>query len=47
MPAAVHVKPGDSFRLHCREWFDGAIVNDDSADGVFAARAHVVVLSEP
>ena len=32
IPAAVHVKPGDSFRVHCREWFDGAIVNDDSAE---------------
>ncbi len=34
IPAQVHVKPGDTFRLHCREWFDGAIVNDDSADDV-------------
>ena len=32
IPAAVHVKPGDSFRVHCREWFDGAIVNDVSAE---------------
>jgi formamidase len=24
IPAQVHVKPGDSFRVHCREWFDGA-----------------------
>lgn len=32
IPAAVHVKPGDSFRVHCREWFDGAIHNDDSAE---------------
>jgi formamidase len=34
IPAQVHVKPGDSFRLDCREWFDGAIHNDDSADDV-------------
>ena len=32
IPAAVTVKPGDAFRVHCREWFDGAIHNDDSAD---------------
>ena len=31
------VKPGDSFRVHCREWFDGAIVNDDSADDILNA----------
>jgi len=31
------VKPGDSFRVDCREWFDGAIVNDDSADDILNA----------
>lgn len=25
IPAAIHVKPDESFRLDCREWFDGAI----------------------
>ncbi|WP_127782026.1 formamidase [Rhodococcus sp. X156] len=34
IPAAVQVKPGDTFRVHCREWFDGAIGNNDSADDV-------------
>lgn len=34
IPAAVHVRPGDTFRLDCREWFDGAIRNDDSADDI-------------
>lgn len=34
IPAQVHVKPGDEFRVHCREWFDGAIHNDDSADDI-------------
>src|SRR5690625_234088 len=34
IPAAVHVKPGDTFRMHCREWFDGFIKNDDSAQDV-------------
>ncbi|MFD6060999.1 formamidase [Rhodococcus wratislaviensis] len=37
IPAAVTVKPGDSFRVHCREWFDGAIHNDDSADDILNA----------
>ncbi|ANH39360.1 Acetamidase [Nocardioides dokdonensis FR1436] len=48
IPAAVHVKPGDSFRVHCREWFDGAIHNDDSADDVRDAPLSTVhVLSGP
>jgi len=48
VPAAVHVKPGDSFRMHCREWFDGAIVNDDSADDILNAPLKTVhVLSGP
>lgn len=34
IPAAVHVQPGDDFRVDCREWFDGAIRNDDSADDI-------------
>lgn len=48
IPAKVHVKPGDSFRVHCREWFDGAIVNDDSADDILNAPLKGVhVLSGP
>ena len=48
IPAAVQVKPGDSFRVHCREWFDGAIHNDDSADDVRDAPLSTVhVLSGP
>jgi formamidase len=34
IPAAVRIKPGEVFRADCREWFDGAIRNDDSADDV-------------
>lgn len=30
IPPAIHVKPDETFRLDCREWFDGAIKNDDS-----------------
>ena len=48
IPAQVHVNPGDSFRVHCREWFDGAIHNDDSADDVLnAPLPGVHVLSGP
>ncbi|MRH88091.1 acetamidase/formamidase family protein [Nocardia sp. SYP-A9097] len=37
IPAPVTVKPGDEFRVHVREWFDGAIHNDDSAEDVLNA----------
>jgi formamidase len=48
IPAQVQVSPGDSFRVHCREWFDGAIHNDDSADDVLnAPLPGVHVLSGP
>jgi formamidase len=48
IPAQVSVKPGDVFRVHCREWFDGAIHNDDSADDVRdAPLPSVHVLSGP
>jgi formamidase len=48
IPAQVHVNPGDSFRVHCREWFDGAIHNDDSAEDVLnAPLPGVHVLSGP
>ncbi|MBA2577143.1 MAG: acetamidase/formamidase family protein [Euzebyaceae bacterium] len=48
IPAQVHVKPGDSFRVDCREWFDGAIHNDDSAEDVRDAPLSTVhVLSGP
>jgi acetamidase/formamidase len=44
----VSVKPGDVFRADCREWFDGAIKNDDSADDVRnAPLPGVHVLSGP
>lgn len=34
VPAAVTVRPGEEFRVECREWFDGTIYNDDSANDV-------------
>ncbi|WP_055089405.1 formamidase [Dermabacter sp. Marseille-Q3180] len=37
IPAAVTVNPGDTFRIDCREWFDGDIKNDDSAQDILEA----------
>ncbi|GAB3281955.1 formamidase [Kineosporia babensis] len=37
IPPAVTVRPGDEFRVHVREWFDGAIRNDDSAEDILNA----------
>jgi formamidase len=37
IPPVATVKPGDVFRVDCREWFDGAIVNDDSAQDILDA----------
>ena len=48
IPALVQVKPGDVFRVDCREWFDGAIQNNDSADDILnAPLPSVHVLSGP
>jgi len=34
VPSVVTVQPGAEFRLECREWFDGTIGNNDSAEDV-------------
>ena len=34
IPAAATVKPGAEFRIECKEWTDGQIGNNDSADDV-------------
>jgi len=34
IPPVATIKPGDSFRVDCREWFDGAIGNNDSAEDI-------------
>ena len=48
IPTQVSVRPGDTFRVECREWFDGAIHNDDSAEDVLnAPLPGVHVLSGP
>lgn len=42
IPPVATVKPGSSFRADCREWFDGFIKNDDSADDIRDAPLHTV-----
>jgi formamidase len=37
IPPVATVRPGSTFRVDCREWFDGAIVNDDSAEDILNA----------
>ena len=37
IPPVTTVKQGVSVRIDCREWFDGAIVNDDSAEDILNA----------
>lgn len=37
IPPVETVRPGDSVRVDSREWFDGAIKNDDSADDILNA----------
>nr|WP_119070996.1 formamidase [Rubrobacter indicoceani] len=34
IPAAATVKPGEDFRMDCREWTDGQILNTDDANDV-------------
>ena len=48
IPAAGPGQAGRLVPVHCREWFDGAIHNDDSADDVRDAPLSTVhVLSGP
>ncbi|MEV4759271.1 formamidase [Micromonospora sp. NPDC049559] len=48
VPPVATVRPGQSFRVHCREWFDGEIHNDDSAQDVRDAPLSIVhALSGP
>ncbi|KAB2336645.1 acetamidase/formamidase family protein [Cytobacillus depressus] len=34
IPAAFSVEPGAAFRMECKEWTDGQIKNDDSAEDI-------------
>ena len=42
IPPIATVKPGDSFRADVREWFDGYMKNDDSAEDILTAPLHTV-----
>lgn len=48
IPAQVSVKPGDVFRLECKDWTDGQISDDDSANDIRDVRLERVhVLTGP
>lgn len=48
IPAQVSVRPGDSFRLECKDWTDGQISDDDSANDIRDVRLERVhVLTGP
>jgi formamidase len=48
IPAVVSVNPGDVFRIECRDWTDGQVANDDSANDIRDVRLERVhVLSGP
>ncbi|SRR5690606_2679239 len=48
IPPVATVRPGASFRAYCREWFDGEIQNNDSADDIRDAPLTIVhALSGP
>jgi len=48
IPAQVAVRPGDVFRLECKDWTDGQIADSDSADDIRDVRLERVhVLTGP
>ena len=48
IPPAVHVRPGQSIRVQCRDWTDGQIGNNDSANDVRDVDlSHAHMLSGP
>lgn len=48
IPAVISVKPGDVFRIECKDWTDGQIKNDDDPSDVRDVTLSVVhVLSGP
>lgn len=42
IPAVATVRPDSEFRLECREWFDGTVGNNDSADDVRSVDLSIV-----
>ena len=48
IPAVVSVKPGDVYRIECKDWTDGQIKNDDDPTDIKDVKLSVVhVLSGP
>lgn len=48
IPPVENIKPGEEVRIDCREWFDGFIKNDDSAQDILEApMSKVHALSGP
>jgi formamidase len=48
IPAVVSVKPGDIFRIECKDWTDGQIKNDDDPSDIKDVDLNIVhVLSGP
>lgn len=48
IPAVVSVKPGDVFRIECKDWTDGQIKNDDDPSDIEKVDLNIVhVLSGP
>ena len=48
IPAVVSVKPGDVFRIECKDWTDGQIKNNDDPSDIRDVKLTVVhVLSGP
>jgi formamidase len=48
IPAVISVKPGDVFRIECKDWTDGQIKNDDDPTDIKDVKLSVVhVLSGP
>lgn len=40
IPPVATIEPGQAVRIECREWFDGFIRNDDSAEDILNAPFH-------
>ena len=41
IPPVASVRPGETFRVDCRDWFDGHVRNDDTAHDVLTAPFHI------
>lgn len=41
IPPVETIRPGETFRVDCRDWFDGAVRNDESAEDVLTAPFHI------